>query len=552
MSGPEARRKAKAEMDVKRLRMRADKIWQNKTYYNKMLRDVYDYVTPMRDVTNLNVSGTSGSGKSEGASRTDKIFDATAPKASFRFAGRLQTELTPIFQNFFSLEAGPMFQGDEDQKKILTTTLQRVGEVVNGVLASGTFHNASHEMYLDLYAGTGAMYMREGDDEEPFDPIVVPLPEVGFETDARGHVTGIDWRKMFRYEELEENWPNATYDKMLLKKIDETPDAEVEVHQYFYRDVASKKWNVVVWTKDCKADSKPFWRETFRVKPWLTPRFFRVPGEAYGRGPANLAMPFIKTLNKAQELVLHAGVFALNGLWMYRRDGIFNPDTARFEPRAMWAVSTTGGPMGPAIQRLEVPKDFDISQIIIADQREAAKMALMDDGLPMETAAVRSATEVAERIARLSQDLAGVYGRLTLEIVVPLVTRVIDILERRGMLGELNIKVDQLFTQVRVVAPIAIGQMAQKIKSHVDALQMALMLGESEARRSFKIEELIIEVARWLGMEERFIHTKEDRDAARQQEQQMAMAQQASEIAKNLPTPSPQDQVGELVNGGAI
>jgi hypothetical protein len=532
-------------VNVKQLKKREAKAWERRQKYDRSLRDVYDFVLPMRDVSGLQTSGRAG--RTEGASRVDKIFDATAVKAAFRFAGRLQTELTPIFQNFFSLEAGPLVP-DGDEKSALTKELQRIGGIVGGVLSSGEFHNASHEMYLDLYAGTGAMLVLEGDDIDLLHIQVVPIPEIALEQGPRGKITGVYWKRKWLAEHFTQMWPKGNFSETIKRLINDKSDVEIEVCQYTYYQPESKNYRLVVWTDRCEPEAAPLWTEEFRTNPWITPRFFKVPGEVYGAGYAQIGMAFVKTLNKAQELALHAAAFALSGLWMYRKDNVFNPDTARFEPRAMWPVSSTGGPMGPAIQRLPVPQDFDISTIIIQDQREQAKQALGDDGLPADTAAVRSATEVAERIARLSQDLSGVYGRLTLEIVVPLVQRAVDVLERKGVL-ETSLSIDQLITQVRVVAPIAIGQMASKIKAHVDTLQMSTMLAGPEATNmAFKLDDILTEIGRWMGMEERFITTKAEREKAKQAQAQMAAAQQASEIMKNMPQGDP---AAQLVNGAA-
>jgi len=238
---------------------------------------------------------------------------------------------------------------------------------------------------------------------------------------------------------------------------------------------------------------------------------------------------------------------------MRRHDGVFNPDTAKFEPLAMWQVASTGGPLGPTLQRLPVPQDFDVSSIVMADEREQMKQALFDDALPPDAGAVRSATEIAERMSRLSQDLSGVYGRLTLEIVVPLFQRVIDIVEDAGFL-ETNLKIDQLLTQVRVVAPIAAGQQAAKVQAHAQWLDIMAAAGGEEARDdTAKVEDLHPELGRWMGVEERFIRSAEERKQradGRQKEAEAArMAEaQAQQVAKQPPmTPE-----ANLVDGGGV
>jgi hypothetical protein len=67
-------------------------------------------------------------------------------------------------------------------------------------------------------------------------------------------------------------------------------------------------------------------------------RYHRVPGEPYGRGPILLALPTIKTLNKAVELTLKAAAIQMLGIWGYRPGGSFNPDTVRLGPGEIWPM----------------------------------------------------------------------------------------------------------------------------------------------------------------------------------------------------------------------
>jgi hypothetical protein len=536
-------------MKIKEARQRAKEAWTRRRLYDVMLRDVYDYVLPMRDVTGL----TDGGGQPEAAKRVDKIFDSTAVRAAFRFAGRLQTELTPLFQQIFSLEAGPLIE-DGDEKNHLTKELQRIGELVHGVLNTGAFHNAAQEMYLDLYAGTGAMFLPAGDLNNPVNVQVVPIPEIALEEGPDGTIWGIFWKRKWTVEDIAATWPNGRFSEPLKRLMDgpTTKTSKIEVCQYTRFDPKDGHWRLLVWTDHCAAKEAPFHDERFRTNPWLTPRFFKIPGEPYGRGPAQLAMANIKTANKARELTLKAAAFQLMGIWTYRNDGAFNPSTVRFEPMAMWRVASNGGPLGPTINRLPVGDNFDISQIVIADEREQMKQSLFDDTLPPDTGAVRSATEIAERMRRLSQDLAGAYGRLTLEIVVPLVRRIIDVLEQIGML-ETSLKIDQLLTQVRVVAPIAAGQQAVKVQAVVQWVDILNMQGgPGAANKVAKLELLGPDIGRWMGVEERHIRTEAETKALIAQDQKMAAEQHAAEVAKNTAPANDADPAQPYVNGGAV
>ncbi len=489
---------------LKEAKQRTDDAWTDKRFYERQLREIFEYIMPFRDPASID--GLTA--QTEGENRTDKIFDGTAPAAALRFAGRMQRELTPIFQDFFQIEAGPLVP-DGDSKKQLTQQFQQVGKICNGLLASGSFHMKSHELFLDVFAGTGAMNILPGDQYNPVRFHTVPITEIALEKGPDNDIWGVDWKRRYRARHLKDKWPDGKFGAELQKKIADSPQEWITIHQNTYFNSAERNWCLKVW-RDEGPDDELIWEETFRTNPWLTPRFFVVPGEAYGRGLAHLGLPSCKTTNKARELTLLAAAFAVLGLWMRRNDNVFNPDTARFEPLAMWQVATTGGPLGPTIQRLDVPHNFDISSFVIEDERQQMKIAMMDDALPPMAGAVRSPTEIVERMQLLNQDIGGVFGRMTLEIVSPLVQRTLDILESKGLLNT-NITIDQLLTQVRVIAPIAAAQQAAKVNAATNWLQIITMLfGKEAAAMVAKVEELAPEMGRWMGVPEQYIRSNAD------------------------------------------
>ncbi len=522
-------------------RERVADAWSRKLLYNRQLREIYEYFMPYRDVTGM--FGLEN--QTEGQNRTDRIFDITGMRSAFTFAGRMQQQVTPVFQEFASLEAGPLVPEGAEREK-MNLAYQAVGRMVSGVLSGGSFAMKAHEMYLDLFAGTGAMFIAEGDEVEPCLFRTVPIPEIALELGPYGDVWGVDWRKRYKAHHLPTMWPKGTFSPNLREAMKERKN-EVTVHQSTMYDPKSKRYVLRVFC-DKDDENAIIWEEEFRVSPWITPRFFVVPGEADGRGLAHIGLPAVKTLNKVRELELLAAAFSVLGIWTQRNDGVFNPDMAKFEPLAMWQVGSTGGPLGPTIQRLDTPKDFNVAHIVMEDERMQLKQALFDDELPPDTAAVRSATEIAERMKRLSTNQGGVLGRVTLEIVKPIYMRVIDILHKTGKLQG-NISIDDLITRVRVVAPIAAGQQADKVSTIVNWLQMMGMLaGPQAAMMAAKVEDLLPEMGRMLGVEERFIRGGQDREALMKM---IGSLQGASQAAAMQGPPGEQPAPAQqLINGG--
>jgi hypothetical protein len=498
--------------------------------HKALLDELYEYVIPYRAPSGTQTASTDG--------RVDRIFDGTATKAAFRFAGRMSQDVTPAFQRFFELKIGPYLEVNGDAKKQIEEELAVISKKISAVLEGAEFSVASNEMYLDLFGGTGAMLMLE-DDRDILRFVAVPIGELALREDGLGRVNGVYWKKTNEAADIPGLWPadKIKISDDLQKTIDEKPEEPILIVQATEYDPSARQWHFYAYRAD-KADEGAIYETSEATCPWLTPRFWKVPGEAMGRGPGLTGLPSAKTLNKVTELTIKAAAFAILGLWTYKNDRVFNPKTARMKPGAFWAVGSTGGSMGASVQRLDVPGRFDISNLILQDLREAVKQAMLDDTLPPDSGAVRSATEIVERMKRLSADLSGAYARMVLEIVRPLIQRVIDVLYRRKLI-ETRLNVDQLLTRVEVVSPIAKLQQAQDVSSLVEWLQIIASIGGPQMMMlTAKVEEVFTDIGRKLGISERLIRSDAEKKAIQQLVATMvAAAQMQPQAPPGAPAP---------------
>jgi len=480
---------------LKRVAKNAGRAYAKCMQHKSLLNELYEYVIPYRAPAGTPAASTQG--------RVDRIFDGTATKAAFRFAGRMSQDVTPAFQRFFELKVGPYLELQGDAKKEVEQELALIATKVSAVLEGADFAVAAGEMYLDLFGGTGALLMTESE-REVLRFVAVPIAELALREDGHARVNGVYWEKMYPAEDVPGLWAKATISPELAKIIKEAPETEIKILQASEFNPATGQWDFYAFRPD-KCEEGPIYKTTENTCPWLTPRFYKVPGEPMGRGPGLMGLPTAKTLNKVTELTIKAAAFAILGLWTYKNDRVFNPKTAVMKPGAMWAVGSTGGSMGASVQRLEVPGRFDISNIILQDLRENVKQTMLDDTLPPDSGAVRSATEIVERMKRLSADLSGAYARLVLEIIRPLIQRVIDVLYRRKLI-KTQLKIDQLLLKVDVVSPIAKMQQAQDVSSIVEWLQIQLSLGGMEMTMlTSKVEDIFADIGRKLGVSEMYI-----------------------------------------------
>jgi hypothetical protein len=509
--------------DMKAHQKRAAKAWADREFWQKLYDDAYEFAIPYR-------RPASRTGK--GAQRVERLFDATAIKSAFRSAGQLHQDLFP--PEFFKLAPGPVARAklNDDERAQLATALEKVTNEIAGFFQGGEFDMASSETCLDLLVGTATLFPLEGDRENPVRFVCIPFDEVAIEVDGYGAVCGIFWKQRLTQRQIKSNWPEGVYPQSFINK-DNTPDDEMDICQDFIRDAETKKWKFCAYLADSVV---PITSAEYRTQPMAVPRYHRVPGEAYGRGPILLALPTIKTVNKAVELTLKAAAIQMLGIWGYRPGGSFNPDTVRIGPGEMWPMMSTGGVMGADVSRLDVASGrMDVAQLVTQELRLQIQSMLNDDSLPEKGATPVSATEIMARMKRISQNYLGAWGRVVQEIIPVVVRRVLEILYTKKIITT-KIDIDTLLIKVEVMSPIAAAVKAAAHQRIIEFFQLCVAVkGTPEAvDLIMKVDDALRRIADDL-LPASLIRTKAEQKALERQMAQAAAAIAAAQQAAAQP-----------------
>jgi hypothetical protein len=163
--------------------------------------------------------------------------------------------------------------------------------------------------------------------------------------------------------------------------------------------------------------------------PWITARWSKTSTEVWGRGPLLQVLPSIKTCNLFVQLVLENAEFAVSGMYAYDDDGVFNPDNIRVEP-GMFVPRSPGSKIDP----LSSPARFDVSALVLNEERMNIKKGLFVDELDSEGKTPRSAEEISQRMADMARNMGSVSGRLRNELMLPLITRIAYIFRKQGLI----------------------------------------------------------------------------------------------------------------------
>jgi hypothetical protein len=397
------------------------------------------------------------------------------------------------------------------------------------VLRQSNFDLAMGEFLLDLAVGTAVMLVQPGDETTPIRFTSVPQYLVAIEEGAHGKVDNVYRRMRLKAEAITQHWLDAEISPRLARAIEEKPTEEIELVESTILDASQGEYHYCVIWPDGK---EKIVHRTMRSSPWIVARYMKVAGEVYGRGPLVTAIPDIKTLNKTLELLLKNASLSIAGVYTAADDGVLNPQTIRIVPGAIIPVARNGGPQGDSLKMLPRSGDFNVSQIVINDLRMNVKKILLDDTLPPDNMSARSATEIAERMRELSQNLGSAFGRLITETMVPLIARVMYVMDDQGLI-DMPLRVNGLEVKVIPVSPIAQAQNMGDIEKITQWVQIASSLGP-EGQMAVRTGGVADYIADKLGVPANLRTTPEERMQMMEQAAQMAQmaAQQGMEPAQ--------------------
>jgi hypothetical protein len=134
----------------------------------------------------------------------------------------------------------------------------------------------------------------------------------------------------------------------------------------------------------------------------------------------------------------------------------------------------------------------------------------------------------------LSQNLGSAFGRLINETMIPLVTKILAVMDERGIIS-LPLKVNGLEIKVSAVAPLAMAQAMEDVQNVLQYAQIVQGVGP-QGQAMIKIDSMLEFIAEKLGIPQRILNTAEERMMIQQQQAQMAMmaAQAAPEAVPEM------------------
>jgi hypothetical protein len=487
-----------------------------KDEFQQLYQDAYEFALPQRQLYGVWEGGSTGSKKMQ------RVFDSTAINSTQRFANRLQSVVFPPQRKWAKLEAGSDIPADRKQQA--QAVLEVYQDKMFTMLNQSNFDIAMGEFLLDLAVGTACMMVQPGDDVQPLNFIPVPLFLVSYEEGANGQVDNVYRRMRMKGESIQRQWPDAEIPEEMQRRIEQKPTDDIELLEATIYD--HKRGDYCYHVIDKVTKQELVYRRR-KMSPWVISRYMKVAGEIYGRGPLMTALPDIKTLNKTIELLLKNASLAVAGVYTAADDGVLNPNTVKIVPGAIIPVARNGGSQGPALLPLPRSGDFNVSQLVINDLRGNIKKILLDESLPPDNMSARSATEIVERMKELAQNLGSAFGRLINETMIPITSKILEVMDERGMI-DMPLRVNGLEVKVTPVAPLAMAQNMEEVNSIMQFMQLSQNLG-TDGQLALKMDVMVDYLADKLGVPASVRNTAPERavlmEEMRNQQQKQAIGQ---------------------------
>lgn len=498
--------------------IRAKKGFDELDANSQLFEDCYDYMLPYKNnFSNQDV---------DSFKKPTKQYDSTAMHGASNFVNTMQANFTPVFTRWAELTAGPGIPEENRAEK--NKQLSELTDKIYTFLDASNFSSASAEMYFDWGIGSGSLWLHEGDVNKPLNFVASPINEMGLVEGRHGTIDSRFRKHDVKARLIEHTWPNSkvTLNEDLQSMARDAPDKKVELLEACYYDYDEFVWRYSVIHEGSKHE---ILEEVYTEEICFTPRWMKIPGKAFGIGPFILAMADVKTLNKMKEYMLRSSALSVFGVYTVASSKGFNPNSAKIAPNAFIPVERNGGPSGPTIAPLPRAGDFQLQEFLIRDLQDNIRKTLLDTKLPEQQATPATAFEIAERIKEFQQDIGSAYGRAMFEFVQPLFRRVIAILARKGLIQlPEGFEIDNFFTQIKVVSPIAQTQAIQDVQKFMQTYEMTASISPELAQVGFKIEE----VPKWLtektGSPAELLRDEAEVEQIKQQTAQ-AMQQQAQQ-----------------------
>ena len=308
------------------------------------------------------------------------------------------------------------------------------------------------------------------------------------------------------------------------------------------------------WHQECDDKIIPGTKSTSPIKhsPWLPLRFNVVDGESYGRGRVEEFLGDLRSLDRLMQSLVEGSAAAAKVVFLVSPSATTKPQSLA---RAANGAIIQGRPDDVGVVQVGKTADFKTVQDMVTQLTQRLSDAFLV--LSIRDSERTTAEEVRATQQELNEQLGGIYGNLTTELLKPYLNRKLFLLSRNKAIPALP-KDLVMPTVVAGLHGIGRGQDRQALMEFVATV--AQSMGPEALAQYIIPTEFLNRLAAASGIEALgLIKTSEqlsqEQEQAQQQAQQQEILSQAGQLANtpiaeqfinnnaNQQTPQPQAEV---------
>ncbi len=500
--------------------------------------DVVEHVLPNKD----NIYRFS---RSPGEKKFQRLYDATGVHSCVLLASALHSMLTnPTLEWSDFTTDDPELDQRDDVSKFLQNATRKMMVIIN----NSNFHTESHELYLDLASiGTGG-FRTEEDDVDVVRFHADHISSLWVKENSKGVIDTI--ARLFKWtgEQIIKEFgeksvagvsgldpERGTVDLTREYEVIHMVQPEVNYDPELKLDIKGKPFSSCYVLKELCHTLNEGGYYTF---PEAVPRWTKVSGETYGRGPGMQALPDIKMIQQMMKTTIRGAQKQVDPPWMFPDDGVLLP--LKLGPDSInYARAGTRENIFPLVSQSRIDFGFQMME----DCRSRIRAAFFIDQLQLKEGPQMTATEVQTRTEEQLRLMAPVLGRLHNEFLRPVIDRVFDICYRKGLFGEAPDILQGKKINVRFNSMIARAQRASEVGTLQRFLGTLAPMMESMPEIADNVDGDA--TARWLAVTLGLPH-EILRDQMDVQKRRKAAADQQAEMMKQQQQLNQAEVVGKM------
>lgn len=481
-----------------------------------------------------------------GQKKTQQQIDASGMMALHRFAAICDSMITPRNQQWHQLRANNDYVMKDRQTRLwfeeATRTLFKyrydplanfTGQNQNNFQGLGAFGNAA--MFIDKFDGRlhgharGLRYKS------------IPLGELFLRESHQGLVDGfIRWFRLTAYQAVQK-WGIERLPANLRAPLEANsqwgydflhcvrPRTDYDPERFDAKAMPYSSYYVSIQGQCLMAPESGY-----RSLPIAPSRYDQGPAEIYGRGPAMMVLPALKTLNAQKRTFLKQGHRAADPVLLTSDDGIVD---FSMRPGAL----NKGGMTADGKRLVDVLPTGNIAtnEKMMEMERELIRDAFLESLFRLILdEKILTATQVTEIVNQKGILIGPTLGRQQSEYLGPMIDRELDLLVEQSLLPPMPPALREAEGEYQVVytSPLARTQRAGDAAGALRTLDIAHTIAQSTGDPTiydhFDFDEMLPDLGDINGMPTRYMASNEQKAA---KAQARAKAQQTQQQIQAMP-----------------